>query len=210
MEHRFSFRVGSTHPLRAGVVVASLLFAVVAALLSTRTFAADPAPCGASVSIDDVLKRLNAVRAAGKTCRPAGPLATSAPLTWSDSLATAALQQSREMATLNRMGHRDSANRNLGDRLRAQGYVFTVAAENVAVGYPSLEEVVAAWLESEGHCENLMSGAVLELGLACIDASALGVREERRYWTLVLAAPPKRLEAARTGSDAVAQQSTMK
>lgn len=165
--------------------------ALSAACLSTTAIAAGPVPCGVALPVADVLQRLNAVRASGKACHAAGPMTVGTPLIWSEGLAAAAMTQSREMAALNRMSHRDSENRNLGERLRAQGYVFTLAAENVAVGYPSLDEVVDAWLKSEGHCENLMSGAVLELGLACIDGTDIGIRGERRFWTLVLAAPPK-------------------
>ena len=165
--------------------------ALSAVCLSTTAIAAGPVPCGVALPVADVLQRLNAVRASGKACHAAGPMTVGTPLIWSEGLAAAAMTQSREMAVLNRMSHRDSENRNLGERLRAQGYVFTLAAENVAVGYPSLDEVVDAWLKSEGHCENLMSGAVLELGLACIDGTDIGIRGERRFWTLVLAAPPK-------------------
>ncbi len=176
---------------RLSLATVAVSCALSAACLSTTAIAAGPVPCGVALPVAEVLQRLNAVRASGKTCHAAGPMTVGAPLVWSEGLAAAARTQSREMAALNRMGHRDSENRNLGERLRAQGYVFTSAAENVAVGYPSLEEVIDAWLDSEGHCENLMSSAVLELGLACIDGTDIGIREERRYWTLVLAAPPK-------------------
>lgn len=162
-----------------------------AVLTASEAVAEEPVACGATLTPDDVLRRLNDARARGRTCRPAGERVTGAPLAWSSSLAAAALVQAREMALLNRMGHRDSENRGLGERLRSLGYRFSAAAENVAVGYPSLDEVVDAWLESEGHCENLMNAAVLELGLACIDGSAAGAREERRFWTLVLGAPPR-------------------
>jgi uncharacterized protein YkwD len=156
-------------------------------LLSAR--ATTTTPCGVSLSPDDILHRLNEARSRGAACRPAGELTKAAPLKWSNSLATAALLQSREMALLRRMGHRDSENRGLGERLRALGYRYSTAAENVAVGYPSLDDVVAAWLDSTGHCENLMNAAVVELGLACFDGSESGPPEDRRYWTLVLGAP---------------------
>jgi len=165
---------------------------VTAALGLSLSARADTAtPCGVSLSPEDVLHRLNEARARGAACRPAGDLTKAAPLKWSDSLATAALLQSREMALLGRMGHLDSANRGLAERLRALGYGYSTAAENVAVGYPSLDDVVAAWLASAGHCENLMNAAVLELGLACVDGSEGGPPEDRRYWTLVLGAPAR-------------------
>ena len=96
------------------------------------------------------------------------------------------------MARLGRMSHRDRQNRGLGERLRAVSYAFSTAVENVAVGYPSVADVVDAWLESDGHCENVMNAEVREFGLACIDAGSGGVAEESRYWALVLAAPPRR------------------
>ncbi|MDQ6639835.1 MAG: CAP domain-containing protein [Pseudomonadota bacterium] len=134
------------------------------------------------------MRRLNELRVGGVTCG-ARDLVTAAPLSWSDSLAAAAQLQSREMALLDRMGHRDREDRALAQRLRALGYRFSAAVENVAVGYPSLDDVVAAWLESEGHCDNLMNAAVLEFGLACMDGRSSGAPEDRRYWTLVLGAP---------------------
>lgn len=147
--------------------------------------------CGATPSPETVLNMLNAMRALGAVCHHAGGAAVAAPLRWSASLAAVAEAQSHEMAVLNRMGHRDSQNRNLTERLAAMGYRFSSAAENVAVGYPSLGEVVDAWLESEPHCDNLMNAKVLELGLACSDAGSGGDPGENRYWTLVLGAPPR-------------------
>ncbi|MGZ5252256.1 MAG: CAP domain-containing protein [Caldimonas sp.] len=176
---------------RRGTLLVSALCFTVALGLSLSAHADRAAPCGVSLSPEDILHRLNEARAHGAACRPAGELTKAAPLKWSDSLAAAALLQSREMALLRRMGHRDSENRGLGERLHALGYRYSTAAENVAVGYPSLDDVVAAWLDSTGHCENLMNAAVLELGLACIDGSEGGPPEERRYWTLVLGAPAR-------------------
>lgn len=147
--------------------------------------------CGAAPSPESVLNLLNAMRALGAVCHHAGGAAVAAPLRWNASLAAVAEAQSQDMAVLNRMGHRDSRNRNLTERLSAMGYRFSAAAENVAVGYPSLSEVVDAWLESEPHCENLMNAKVLELGLACSDSAAAGAPGENRYWTLVLGAPSR-------------------
>jgi len=156
--------------------------------LSTIAHAGDPLSCGASLSAEAAMRHLNEARQRGGTCR-AGTPTTAAPLTWSEGLAAAAQVQAAEMARLQRMSHLDGQNRSLAERLRAIGYPYRLAFENVGVGYSSLEEVVEAWLDSEGHCEALMNAAVLEFGLACIDAGAAGPAEERRYWTLVLGAP---------------------
>ena len=165
-------------------------FATSLLVLATTTQAADPAACAASVSSDAAVRRLNEVRSRGTACH-AGTTSTTAALVWNETLAAAALAQSSEMARLDRMSHRDSQNRGLAERLRAQGYRFGVAVENLGVGYASLDDVVDAWLESEGHCENVMNAAVREFGVACVDAAGTGTAEERRYWTLVLGAPPR-------------------
>jgi len=164
------FRSGSS---RCAVALAITL------TLSTAVHSITPAACGATVSAEAATRRLNDVRARGLACR-------------SDRLADAAQTQAREMARLGRMSHRDGQNHGLGERVRAVGYVLGGAVENVAVGYPSLDDVVDAWLDSEGHCENIMNAAVLEFGLACVDAGETTAPEEHRYWALVLAAPLRR------------------
>ena len=150
-----------------------------------------PRTCGAALEPAEVLQRLNAVRHRGAACHKSGSALVAAPLQWSDRLAAVAAAQSRDMARLKRMRHRDMLDRGLGDRLAVGGYRFSTAVENIAVGYASLDEVVEAWLESEEHCVNIMSGAVLELGLACSDDASAPAPGEGRYWTLVLGAPPR-------------------
>ena len=184
-------RPGNSLRLRAGAgrIVQGLVAAATLALAGVA-HSGDPLSCGASLSAEAAMRRLNEARLRGATCR-AGSTSTAAPLTWSESLAAAAAVQAAEMARLQRMSHLDSQNRGLADRLRAMGYRYSLAVENVGVGYSSLDEVVDAWLESEGHCDNLMNAAVLEFGLACVDAGFSDAPEERRYWTLVLGAPPR-------------------
>jgi uncharacterized protein YkwD len=164
----------------AALLVAGLALAPMRAAAVAERCAATPPP-------DDALRRVNAVRAAGAPCRPAGH-ASVAPLRWNTQLADVASAQAQEMAWLDRMGHRDRLDRGLGERLLAMGYRFSAAVENVALGYASLDAVVDAWLASDSHCMNLMHAAALELGMACIDGAS-ATATESRYWTLVLGAP---------------------
>ena len=176
----------------------ALLAALLAGGLAVATTARPNAPrpaCGATPSPETVVSRLNATRAHGAVCQAAAPPSVATPLRWSADLAAVAEAQSRDMAAQRRMSHRDSRNRSLPERLDANGYRFSAAAENVAVGYSSLDAVVEAWLASEGHCVNLMNTKVLELGLACSDsgddAAPAADAAAGRYWTLVLGAPPR-------------------
>jgi uncharacterized protein YkwD len=173
------------------LAVAALLAAGLSVATGVHSEGAAPARCGAILSPEDVMRHLNAARIRGAVCHGSAGLSTAAPLRWSSSLAEVAAAQADDMAAANRMSHRDSQNRNLAARLTAMGYRFSTAVENVAVGYPSLETVVEAWLASETHCANLMNTAVLEFGLACSDSATGGSAGKDRYWTLVLGAPPK-------------------
>lgn len=145
--------------------------------------------CMTTVSPEAVLQRLNATRTGGASCNRASTPIHSAPLAWNPQLAAVAAAQANDMARVDQMSHHDSRHRGLGERLDDVGYRYSAAAENVAVGYASLDDVVDAWLDSEAHCANLMSAKVAELGLACSDGSA-DDSGTGRYWTLVLGAPP--------------------
>ena len=46
--------------------------------------------------------------------------------------------------------------------------------------------VVQAWVESEGHCQNLMNPRVVEFAASCQDSDG---ENSSRYWTQVLAEP---------------------
>ncbi|MEO8924995.1 MAG: CAP domain-containing protein [Caldimonas sp.] len=191
MPTRLRFLTGTPSRERAqfdtglqGVVLALTL------ALSTAAQSGGPIGCGIVVSPEAATQLLNDVRQRGAVCST-GATSTAATLAWNDRLAEAALVQAREMARLDRMSHRDSRNRGLAERLQAVGYPLGIAVENVAVGYPSIDDVVDAWLDSEGHCANLMNAAVREFGIACFDAVSTGAPEERRYWALVLGVPPR-------------------
>ena len=180
-------RVLSTRVLfTAGLVLA-------AGLLAPRPVHPESATrshCNTALSPEAVLQRLNATRTRGAVCHRPGAPTSAAPLAWNPRLAAVAAAQAQDMARLDHMSHRDSRNRDLGERLDAMGYRFSAAAENVAVGYASFDAVVDAWLDSEAHCVNLMNAKVAELGLACSDGSA-NDSGTGRYWTLVLGAPSR-------------------
>jgi uncharacterized protein YkwD len=50
------------------------------------------------------------------------------------------------------------------DRMTRAGYEWSGAAENIAMGQPAAEDVMATWLDSPGHCGNIM-GDYVHLGV---------------------------------------------
>ena len=70
--------------------------------------------------------------------------------------------------------------------MRRAGYVWRSVGENVAAGQPDAETVVKAWLDSPGHCENIMSPNFREMGVAFATAPQ---GELRILWAQEFAAP---------------------
>lgn len=132
-----------------------------------------------------VLALVNAARGKSRKC---GRTAFNAvpPLTLSATLNRAALLHSQDMANKNFFEHQGSDGSKVGDRATRVGYRWRVAGENIAIGAESAEAVVQGWLDSPGHCTNIMSPGFTEMGIAYVVEldSEPGI-----YWTQVFAAP---------------------
>ena len=92
------------------------------------------------------------------------------------------------MASTLKLSHtetsRDAANS--WDRINREGYLWSRVAENIAAGQSTAREVVDAWLQSPGHCRNLMDGSVKEVGIG-LTYTASG--KYHYYWVTDFAAP---------------------
>jgi len=131
------------------------------------------------------LQLVNEVRARGTRCgeRSFGP---APPVKLSGTLDGVALGHAADMAEHDYFEHEDRAGRSPADRVRAAGYREKLVGENIAYGPKSTEEVVQGWLDSPGHCENIMDPRFAEMGIAYAagEASRRGL-----YWVQLLAAP---------------------
>ena len=73
------------------------------------------------------------------------------------------------------------------DRATAAGYRWVRVGENIASGQRTVEDAVASWLDSPGHCANIMNPAFTEMGAAyAINPQS---RNRTAYWTQVFGAP---------------------
>jgi len=131
------------------------------------------------------LQLVNEVRARGTRCgeRSFGP---APPVRLSGTLDGVALGHAADMAEHDYFEHEDRAGRSPADRVRAAGYKEKLVGENIAYGPKTTDEVVQGWLDSPGHCENIMDPRFAEMGIAYApgDASRRGL-----YWVQLLAAP---------------------
>jgi len=132
------------------------------------------------------LELVNEVRARGARCG-AHAFAPAPPVTLSGTLGSVALGHAADMAEHNYFEHEDLAGQSPADRVRAVGYKEKLVGENIAYGPQTVEEVVRGWLDSPGHCENIMDPRFAEMGLGY--ATGHGASRHGLYWVQVLAAP---------------------
>jgi uncharacterized protein YkwD len=146
-----------------------------------------PARAQAPLLASRTLELVNEVRARGAHCgnRSFGP---APPVRLSGTLAGVALGHAADMAQHNYFEHQDLAGRTPADRVRAVGYKEKLVGENIAYGPKSADEVVQGWLDSPGHCENIMDPRFAEMGIAYAPGQRSAARHGL-YWVQVLAAP---------------------
>jgi uncharacterized protein YkwD len=146
--------------------------------------AAEAQTCGLPNFSADILARVNAARAAGRSCGALGMFGPAAALAWNDLLTQAASGHSLDMAAQNYFSHTSLDGRTFSQRIDATGYSWQRLAENTAAGQTSVQQVVDDWLASDDHCENLMEPALRDIGVACAPGSVSTTY--RTYWTMDL------------------------
>ena len=158
--------------------------AVARALPPTPTPAPFSTPALSPELATRALQLVNDVRARGTHCGDElfGP---APPVTLSGTLANVALGHASDMAEKNYFEHVDPAGQSPADRVRAVGYSEKLVGENIAYGPKSVDEVVQGWLDSPGHCENIMDPRFVEMGIGL----APGHVKRGLYWVQVLAEP---------------------
>ena len=133
-----------------------------------------------------ILASVNAVRASARTCGTR-QFAAAPPVNWNPQLGEAALAHSRDMAARRYFAHRAKDGSMPADRAARAGYAWQRVGENIAFGQSTPDEAMAGWLDSPGHCANIMNPGFTEMG------AAYGVAAEKRsgivYWTQVFGRP---------------------
>ena len=143
------------------------------------------APDSGSMLATRALELVNDVRARGTRCGSRS-FAPAPPVSLSGALSGVAFGHAIDMAAHDYFEHQDLAGHSPADRVRAVGYHEKLVGENIAYGPASVEEVVQGWLDSPGHCENLMDPRFAQMGIA----SAAGQAARRGlFWVQVLAEP---------------------
>lgn len=105
-------------------------------------------------------------------------------LRWNDQLRDAARAHSRHMARRGFFDHVAPNGSTPADRAEDAGYPTRSVGENIAAGQPTPSSVMESWMDSPGHCRNIMDGGYTELGVG------LYVHEGAPFWTQVFGSAP--------------------
>jgi uncharacterized protein YkwD len=125
----------------------------------------------------DVLGIVNARRAEGATCgaevfTPTGPMVAEA------QLRCAARLHSQDMFERMFFDHTNLDGESPWDRVDKTDYDGFASGENIAQGYPDPTAVMDGWMNSPGHCSNIMNPDNTEIGV--------GYYGENNAWTQVM------------------------
>lgn len=97
------------------------------------------------------------------------------PLTLSEDLCVKARIKSKDMADNNYFSHNSPTYGSPFDMMKALGISYRSAAENIAMGQTTPAAVVTAWMNSQGHRENILSEKYTTIGV--------GYVADGNYWT---------------------------
>ncbi|MEM6849869.1 MAG: CAP domain-containing protein [Pseudomonadota bacterium] len=108
-----------------------------------------------------------------------------APLRMDPKLNAVAASTAREMARRRQIKTEMHTTAGLQRRLDAANYPASAAAENLAGGFPTLDQAIEGWKGSRGHRRNLLNRNVTHAGIGLVVTDS----GHRSYWVLLFARP---------------------
>jgi len=128
------------------------------------------------------LDAINKARSETQDCGSEGIKSPVAALKWNDKLYDSAHMHSNDLAETSTFSHTGSGTQSdivawqlhpdvgstVTERIEYTGYVWSRNGENIAAGYGTVESTMIAWLDSPGHCSNIMNPNFKEVGMALV------------------------------------------
>jgi uncharacterized protein YkwD len=124
------------------------------------------------INKSNMLNLINSYRSTGCNCGTV-KMPAVAKLIWNDKLGVSANKHTTDMASNNYFSHTSKDGRTMSDRIKAEGYSGSTLGENIAMGQTSEKQVIESWINSPGHCANIMNGSFTDVGFA----------RSQNYWT---------------------------
>ncbi len=112
----------------------------------------------------------------------------------SPELTLAARAHSQDMADHDYFDHKGSDGSQPGDRMKAEGYMWRIAAENILAGSNDAQAIVDFWMNSDGHRANILNCGYKDIGVGFVydpnDTYDNPVYPFQYYWTQDFGALP--------------------
>jgi uncharacterized protein YkwD len=124
-----------------------------------------------AAEMSEMLSRINAFRAQKGL----------SALAIDNRLVAAAAIHSQDQASHCLMTHTGSNGSKFSDRIKARGFDFAMASENVAAGQTTVEDVMTSWWNSPGHRANILGKDASKVGFAKVVNQNCDSFET--YWT---------------------------
>ncbi len=124
-----------------------------------------------------LLDLINKVRSTGCSCGKVR-MKKGLPMSWNIKLEKAAALHAKDIHSRQILSHRGKYGSNTEQRIEKTGYRWKSFAENIAEGFDSPQSVFEAWMQSPGHCKNIMG-----------DYSELGAAKVADYWVVDFGRP---------------------
>jgi uncharacterized protein YkwD len=90
------------------------------------------------------------------------------------------------MAAHEKMAHKGSDGSSPIVRIKAEGYPYRRAGENIATGRYDTERLMKGWVDSPHHKKNIL-GSFSQIGVACATGES-----GKRYWCVTFGLPIRR------------------
>ncbi|MEM6291060.1 MAG: CAP domain-containing protein [Myxococcota bacterium] len=133
---------------------------------------------------NEILEIVNQVRAQGANCGSAGSFGPAGPMTMDPALRCAARVHSLDMVDRNFFDHTNPSGESPFDRMGFAGYSYSTAGENIAAGNGTAAATMDQWMNSDGHCSNIMNPDFTEIGVGYYPGGQYG-----HMWTQVFGRP---------------------
>jgi hypothetical protein len=168
---RHWFTPHHTNNFRAKLLHNTGIVAVIAILLTGNLFIRlldDPSlhilGFTSSITIDEIVRATNEQRVG----------AGLEPLSYSEKLADAARRKAANMFEENYWAHNSPSGKSPWVWIKAAGYNYVYAGENLAKDFGDTSRLMSAWMASPTHRDNVINSKYKEIGLAVVPGSILG------------------------------------
>ncbi len=131
---------------------------------------------------EEVLLLVNENRARAADCGVEGQFGAAAPVAMDPILRCSARLHSLDMFERDFFEHTNLDGLDPFQRMAAAGFSGSFLGENIALGQRTPEEVMEAWMESDGHCSNVMKAEFTVIGIGYHPGAGMrGLGSN--YWT---------------------------